>query len=438
MFADVDARGIARALAPLVEQEGDEADVLLERIEVLELPAEGEPPGVRVREEEGLAVRLRRGESCWTSSRDRLEADELAEAIRQVSRSRSGAVPPVPERISPSGEGISNADRQAVLQFPGRVQQALRERRVAFPLRLTVRCHRRDLLVVGDRLGALPQTERYFAVTAEMPWGRCGSLGRSLGPGSADELAERLVARLRCRDAAAPEPGRTSIVLGAAATAVLLHEAVAHALEADTLACTGATEGAFGVELGAACLSVLDDPAAAGEGIGRSVDDEGSPTTKRWLLREGVVEQVLADRSWAARSDRLEPGAGWRSSRHDPVSPRSRFLELLPGEGELEDLLAGIGEGLYLPEADRGRLDPWSGRFVLRFPGGWRVRGGTLGDPVGPCALSAPVANLLSAVSRVGRPAIPAGAGWCAKGGQRLPVFASCPPLALAAVEILA
>ena len=435
MVSDLDIRAIARALAPLAEHEGDEVDAYLESVETLELPAEGEPPGIRVRREDGLAVRLGRADRTWTASRDGIGAEELGEALRQVARSRAGATPPLPD-LRASGQELSTADRQAVLQFPTRLQRALRERRVAFPLRLTVRCHLREVLVIGARIGAPLQRERYFSVTVATPWGDSGALTLSLGPGTADELAERLVARFRFRDAPAPAPGPRAIVLGSAAVAVLLHEAVAHALEADTLACTGPPEAAFGVELGAPCLSVLDDPAAAGEGAARTADDEGAPTVKRWLLREGVVEQVLADRRWASRSDRLAPGAGWRSSRHDAVTPRSRYLQLLPGEGTLEDLAAAVGEGLFLPEADRGRLDPWSGRFILRFPGGRQIAAGQLADPVGSCFLEAPVANLLAAVHAVGGTAIPGGAGWCAKGGRRLPVFASCPPIVVAGVEI--
>ncbi|MDX1632515.1 MAG: metallopeptidase TldD-related protein, partial [Thermoanaerobaculia bacterium] len=431
----LDTRGIARALAPVAEREGDRVDALFERIDVLGLPPDGGPPGIEVRREEGLSVRLWRDGKSWTSSRDRLEPGELEEAIRQVSRTRTGASMPVPP-IRLSSTEISSADRHAVLRFPGRLQKALRDRRVAFPYRLTVQFRRRDLRVVADRVGSPPQTERFFGCDVETPWGRCGSLTPSLGSGAAEELADRLVARFRCREASAPEPGSRPLVLGPQTVAVLLHEAVAHALEADTLALTGPPEGALGVELGPSCLSVLDDPGAAGEGLSRSSDDEGSPTARRWLLREGVVEQVLADRSWASRSDRLEPGAGRRSSRHERVGPRSRFLELLPGEGALEDLLQEVGDGLYLPEADRGRLDPWTGRFVLRVPGGRRVREGRLGDPVGPCLLVGPVANLLSSVLRVGGRAVATGAGWCAKGGQRLPVFASCPPLSLREGEI--
>jgi predicted Zn-dependent protease len=225
-------------------------------------------------------------------------------------------------------------------------------------------------------------------------------------------------------------------VLGPAAVAVLLHEAVAHALEADTLARGGNLEAAVGVPMAAACLDVLDDPAAAPDGVRRVTDDEGLPVARRWLLRGGVVEQPLADTLWAITSPVLSPGAGRRGSRHMAPGPRSSHLELLPGEASEEDLLAGADGGLYLPEAGRGTLDESSGAFALHLPFARRIVRGGLGETLGPCVLRGRVADLLTRVAAVGRESYRAGAGWCAKGGQKVPVWATCPALRLEGVEI--
>jgi hypothetical protein len=46
------------------------------------------------------------------------------------------------------------------------------------------------------------------------------------------------------------------------------------------------------------------------------------------------------------------------------------------------------------------------------------------------------VADLLTRVTAVGNEARPAGAGWCAKGGQKLPVWATAPALRLEGVDL--
>jgi hypothetical protein len=55
---------------------------------------------------------------------------------------------------------------------------------------------------------------------------------------------------------------------------------------------------------------------------------------------------------------------------------------------------------------------------------------------VGPCRLEGRVAGLLAAVAAVGARTETAGAGWCAKGGQRLPVWATAPAIRLEGVEV--
>ena len=71
---------------------------------------------------------------------------------------------------------------------------------------------------------------------------------------------------------------------------------------------------------------------------------------------------------------------------------------------------------------------------------GWAVRAGNargeLGEAVGPFCLRASVIDLLSGVSLLGNVARPAGAGWCAKGGQALPVWAHAPSMLIEGLEV--
>ena len=92
---------------------------------------------------------------------------------------------------------------------------------------------------------------------------------------------------------------------------------------------------------------------------------------------------------------------------------------------------------MYLPEAARGQLDSLTGDFVLRFPYGLRIQNQIPGPPVGPCSMRGRLSDLLEKVTGVGLEPRAAGAGWCAKSGVKLPVWATCPELRLEGVEIL-
>lgn len=434
-FSRLDRPAVARAISQLAEGPDDRVDAFFERCEEVELPAGQGPPGIRVRREEGFAVRLVRGGECWLSSRDGLAPRAFSESLRQVARVLPAAAYPEPRLEAAPWRGPAAAPELAAV--PGALERAVRARHVAFPFELTLRRHRRWIQVVAGSLVPEPESESFYSVAAVLPWGRYGTLVTDLGPDTVERLAEALVERFRARHAAPPAACRGPVVLAPEAAAVLLHEAVAHALEVDLLALGGDPEAAVGVELGVPALSVLDDPGAAPVPVRRRTDDEGSAVVRRWLLRDGVVQQPLADCRWAHRSEVLVPGAARRGDRHQPPAPRSSHLELIPGDLDDEALTAGAEGGLWFGEASRGALDPLSGRFRLELVAGRRIRAGAAAEPVGPCRLEGRVADLLGAIAGIGSRARPAGAGWCAKGGQKLPVWATSPALWLDGVEVV-
>jgi len=435
-FSGLDTAAISRSLAQVADRRDDVAEAYFELIEEVELPEDGEGPGMRTRREGGFAVRLLRGGVTWIAARDGFDPQLFTGALRSVARALPPA--PYPEPRLVVGPFDAAGDLEEVLGFPVAVRRLIRERLVAFPLRLRTRRHRRALQVVGPQLVAAPELEVYHSVEAELPWGRCGVLLPELGMSAAGRFAEELMDRFAARGAAAPASGPTPVVLGPAAAAVLLHEAVAHALESDTLMLGGMPEAAVDQRIGADCLNVLDDPGAAPPPVRRVTDDEGVAVMRRWLVREGIVRQPLADLFAARESEGLAPGAARRAGRYSAPVPRSYHLELLSGSASLDELLAAAEGGLLLPTASRGSLDPLTGEFALHCPYGYRIEDGRRAAPVAGCRLVGRVVDLLGRVAAVGAETEPAGAGWCAKGGQRLPVWATAPPLRLERVEVLA
>ncbi len=433
-FTQLDTAGIARSLTQIADQPADLADAFFERIETVELPPPDQAPGFRVWRETGLAVRLQREGRTWLAGRDQISADVFQNALRRVARAMPRAPYPLPELETEQWSTPPEAPE--VLTFPTAVSQALRTHHVDFPVQLTVRRHRRWVRVIGTHLASGTEGESFYSCDAVMPWTRYGCLLDELSHEKAEDLARRLVNLYHTRDAEPPAPWCGVVILGASATAVLLHEAVAHALEADTLAQGGHPEASLGVRMGSRLLNVFDDPSSAPSGVQRTADDEGFPVVRRCLLRAGVVEQPLCDTAWTRRSDRLTAGAGRRGNRHLPPGPRSSHLELVAGELSRKDLLADAEGGLYLPEADQGRLDPVTGKFVLRFPYGRRIQNQVPGSPVGPCWMRGQVSDLLDKIAGIGAQTFAAGAGWCAKGGVKLPVWATCPEIRIQGVEI--
>lgn len=434
LVAHLEPPAVTRALAQIADRSGDTADLYLERREEVELPADDDAPGYRVRREAGLAVRLQRGNRSWLATGDDVSSDAFSDASRRVARALPHASYPRPAIEDPGWDGPPEAPELAT--FPTAVLRALRGLNADVPIRLRLRRIRRSVQTIGSQLASGVETETFYSFEAHAPDLRTGALLTALDEPAAADLARSLARRLEARETAPPEAGAVPLVLGAAAAAVLLHEAVAHALEADVLAAGGHPETAIGVRIGSEELNVFDDPARAPESVRRHSDDEGYPVSRRCLLRRGVVEQPLCDLAWARRSELLVPGAGRRGSRHHPPAARSHHLVLVPGEAPRTGLFEDADGGLYLPEVDRGQLDVARAVVHLRFPWGQRIRNGVPGPLVGPFRIRVPLRDLLASVAAVASEERTGGAGWCAKGGMLLPVWATSAAVRLRGVEV--
>lgn len=424
VFDGIDTGATCRALAAILQQPGDDAELYLERLGVDEVRLAGGGLESESRSEEGFAVRFLRGAGSWFACGDAFWPGVIDEAIRMAARVHPRTPRPLPAFVPPPAPPRDLDPLIAAVETLG-AELGIRGR-------VQLRRHERSSRVLGAQLAGPEQRERFLSLAIEVDGARFSQL---FAPEEAGELVARSLGQIdqrrRLGDATAlADPGPVRVVLAPEAAAVVLHEAVGHALETDILAIGGRPDSAVGIRLGTEILNVLDDPGAAPSSVRRSVDDEGVAVVRRWLLRQGVVESPLADRRGAFGSERLIAGAARRATRFDRPGPRSTFLEVPAGGSSFEDLLGLVGEGVLVSHVDRGSLDPTNGRFVLDLPGCRRIRSGTPAEMLGPCRLVGQVAGLLAATAGIGREPQLAGAGWCAKDGQLLGVWARTPAIA--------
>ncbi len=422
-----DVGTLTDALARLAVHPDQHTEAFFERLETVELLPRGASTRLRLRREQGLSVRRLEAGASRLASADAISGHTFASCCDRVTGT-AGSIGPAPKiqvsRWLPVRMAeIERAERQ--------LGKAVSRRRVGFPMEVTVRRHRRQVQVVHGRVSAPSQFEEYFSLRLKTPWGLWGGLLPSLAAEDLDPVAGCLVDRLRSRHLPEHPDTPRILVLGPCAAAVMLHEVVAHTLEADTLALTGAPDSVVGLKLGGVHLDVIDDPRLAPDGCGRFSDDEGMTVIARWLLRRGRVRQPLADLAWAGRCQRLIPGAARRANRHLLPGPRTMHLELLPTDLPEAELFQEAAGGLYIAEFESGTLDPFDGGCVLRAPCARRIGASGPADFVGPVEIRSRTVDLLAAVTAVGDRPLAAGAGWCAKDGSLLPVWARSPSVRL-------
>lgn len=123
-------------------------------------------------------------------------------------------------------------------------------------------------------------------------------------------------------------------------------------------------------------VSVFEDPS-----IGVSAceyDDEGVPTSKKNLIEQGVVKQFYWDRRWAARHGVESSGNGFRGGISRP-SPSLANVCISPGKTSVDDLIAGIEEGIIVDQVlGAGQSNVLAGEFSVNIDLGYKVEQGKI------------------------------------------------------------
>jgi TldD protein len=201
----------------------------------------------------------------------------------------------------------------------------------------------------------------------------------------APRIGEEAAALLR----ADPCPsGITTVVLDAEQMELQVHESVGHPTELDRVY---GTEAAYAgtsflapddlgsLRYGSEHMNVTADPTTSG-GLGTfGFDDEGVPAARQPIVSEGILRGFLTSRETAAR---IGSGSGG-SMRADSWSRmplvRMTNLHLEPGEGSLEELIAGVDEGVYLETNKSWSIDDKRLNFQFGTQIAWEIKDGKLG-----------------------------------------------------------
>jgi TldD protein len=201
----------------------------------------------------------------------------------------------------------------------------------------------------------------------------------------APRVGEQAAALLR----ADPCPsGITTVVIDAEQMELQVHESVGHPTELDRVY---GTEAAYAgtsflkpqdlgsLRYGSEHMNITADSTTPG-GLGTfAFDDEGVAASREPVVREGILSGFLTSRETAAR---IGSGAGG-SMRADSWSRmplvRMTNLHLEPGEGSLEELIAGVDEGVFLQTNKSWSIDDKRLNFQFGTQVAWEIRDGRLG-----------------------------------------------------------
>ncbi len=171
-------------------------------------------------------------------------------------------------------------------------------------------------------------------------------------------------------------------------------------------------------------LQLRDDPTLDYRPGSRPCDDEGVPSQRTPLIKQGVVSNFLYDLQTAALAHTKSTGNGTRSHSGLPAPSPSAFV-IAPGSTTFDEMVSDIKEGLVVEQlmgASQGNIlgGDFSGNVLL----GYKVENGKIVGRVKNTMVSGNIYHLLKQIAAIGSEA-----KWV--GG-----FLSTPPLYFPSVSV--
>ncbi|MCL4458030.1 MAG: TldD/PmbA family protein [Nitrospirae bacterium] len=223
--------------------------------------------------------------------------------------------------------------------------------------------------------------------------------------------------------------GRMPVVISSEAGGTMIHEAIGHGLEAD-LAQQGLSvySGKIGQQVASPAITVIDDATLPNKRGSFSFDDEGTPSGRNVLVKDGMLMGYMYDKYTALVDGVASTGNGRRESyEHKPV-PRMTNTFISPGTSSPEDVIKSVHRGLLVKKMGGGQVNTVTGDFVFDVQEGYLISNGGVSELVRGATLIGSGPEVLKSIDMVASD-LGFSIGTCGKDGQGVPVSDAVPTL---------
>ncbi len=408
----------------------------------------------------GVGIRVLKGEKTGYAYSENTEMPDMLAAARAASAIATGSAAsgreysPVTDRKSdyyPMRENWREKDASSFLPFLKDLEKEIFSRDTRI-VKVIIRLSNSvsDVLMFNS-LGELTyETRPMGSLTATAVFQQDGRIenktaSRSfrmgaelIGPELLRELADEAVKGIDERFAAIrPKGGQMSVVMGAGASGILLHEAMGHAFEADF---NRKRQSIFSEKMGQrVCpkgVNVVDDGTLAFNRGSGNYDDEGVAREKTYMVEDGVLCSYLHDRISAAWYGVAPTGNGRRENfRYNPI-PRMRATYMESGNAEPEGIIASVKNGIYVDEFSNGQVKIGEGDFTFFVKSGFMIENGRLTAPVKDINIIGNGPQALADIVAVGNDLKIDNGTWTCGKEQSVPVSCGMPTVLISSLTV--
>lgn len=232
--------------------------------------------------------------------------------------------------------------------------------------------------------------------------------GFSVGRGPADlvpdeAMDEAVLRATRMLGAQKPRSAHCTVVFDPRVVSTLLG-VIASALSGEAVV-KGRSffAGRIGETIAAGGITLVDDPTDFRAYGASSHDGEGLACRRNVLISEGVLRMFVYDTVSARRAGAVSTGSAVRGGFAGTPGAGCRALVLSPGTKGPDEILATIGEGLYVQSISgiHSGVNTVSGDFSVGAEG-LMIEGGKLGQPVREVTVASTLQRMLQSVVEIG------------------------------------
>lgn len=221
--------------------------------------------------------------------------------------------------------------------------------------------------------------------------------------------------------------GNKPVVIDNGFGGVIFHEACGHLLETTSVQKKASVFWDKKEEMIAhEALSAVDDGTIDNLWGSLSIDDEGMPTQKTQLIKDGKLLNFLSDRMGEIKTGHPRTGSARRQSYKFAPASRMRNTFIEPGPHKLEELIGSIGDGIYAKSMGGGSVNPGTGEFNFAVQEGYLIKDGKIDKPVKGATLIGKGEDVMKKISMVGDK-LDYAAGMCGSVSGSVPVTVGQP-----------
>ena len=230
-------------------------------------------------------------------------------------------------------------------------------------------------------------------------------------------------------EAVKPKAGEMEVVMSAGESGILLHEAIGHAFEADfNRKKTSIFSDKMGKKVAEPFISIYDDGTLVSNRGSLNVDDEGNPTERTPLVKDGILTSYIHDRISAGFYKVKPTGNGRRQDFRNVPLPRMRCTTMENGPHTREEIIASVKNGIFVDTFSNGQVNIGAGDFTFFVKSGNLIENGKLTRPIKDINIIGNGPQALADIVMAANDSRLSDSTWtCGKAGQGVPVSMGLP-----------